>query len=325
MVNSFSHHHVTGRDIEHIQLNQLGSIPSFPLLIPTKTHNLRVDHSLEIDWVGIEIDRILSLFNKLPRMPQKSSLTPKAFRELAQVGERTKVIVVLNGVDSKLEKFWGMDRLQLYEMMEKSSVNAVTGPTFSIYDQTTGGYPMAESHRVTMMRRHFRVIQELSDNEFFTIPNVYFRNQYDIDRWINWLKGNKSIKVLSRDLTCTRSGKEFESYLQQLIELIKGTHRSFHVLFQGISASKADYVIRKMSEINCTCSLITSDPIIKGSNGYEFVFRGKERPITKKQPNHHWSQIATQNIKVLNDYLKALVSEMPIYSSGQQMNRLDVK
>ncbi len=314
--DSFAIHHYTGRDLNDVQFNQDALYQPLPLIIPSKTYVLPEGFQLNVRWAAIDIEKTLSIF-KNPFAHSDDTEWAIAVRKAARVHKNTKLLAVLNGNDNDLERFWGSNRHNVYNTMKMSNVSAVTGPTFSVNDITKDKRNIPESHRVTMLRRHHRVMQELAERDLIPVPNVYCRNEHDVKIWIDWLSKNESIKFLSRDLTCTRQvNAEYNRYVSQLVEIIKGTKRSFHIIFIGPSQSKAANLMEQFSKLGCTCTFVVSDPIISGSKGYGLVYQNAKPPTKEKNIDLYRPKIATKNISVLNDHLLAVASQLPIYKEN---------
>lgn len=309
--DSFAIHRYTGRDLDDVQFNQDALDKPLPLIIPSKTHLLPEGFQLDVRWAAIDIEKILSNF-KDPSAHSDDTQWTTAVRKAARVPKNTKLLAVLNGNDNHLERFWGSNRHNFYKTMAMSNLSAVTGPTFSVNDFTEDDWNIPESHRVMMLQRHHRVIQELADDGLIPVPNIYCRNEHDVKIWIDWLSKNESIRFISQDLTCSR--QNYEGYISQLIKIIRGTGRAFHIIFPGAS-SKAPQLMKQFSEIGCTCSFVISDPIFSGFNGFELIFRGDGTP-KKEKSNLYWPHIALKNIRILNNHLLTVALQLPIYKDN---------
>jgi hypothetical protein len=180
---------------------------------------------------------------------------------------------------------------------------AATGPTFSVYNQTNSKEPEPDSHSVLMLRRQFKVLQELHDNNINPIPNIYWRNKRDRDEWIKWLSLNNSINVISRDFSSTKRGYEFENGIKYLIDIIMQVGRRIHVLLNGIGHAKIERVIKLFTDVNCTYSFLTSDPIICGRRGWALLPQSSTRLEVVKQIDVPFPVLALQNVSALTESL----------------------
>jgi hypothetical protein len=213
-----------------------------------------------------------------------------------------------------LESFWASDRVEIYNALKKSDFVASTGPTFSIYEYKEK-LRVPDSHSVLMLRRHHQVVQELDLINIIPIPNIYWRNNRDILKWIQFLSKNEFISTISRDFTCTTRGQERKHYFEQLVELIQRVGRKLHIIFQGTSIADAFNVINRLAQIGCTCSLATPDPIIKGLKGKELLFNGGKPPKILKNTTNSPAELVFNNLYVMKKYLSAVAEPLSIYSS----------
>ena len=137
----------------------------------------------------------------------------------------------MNGADNRLERFWASNRLSYYEFIQSFGLQAITGPTFSIHEcERKTGLLLPEAERVMNLMRHHQVLQEMNDYFATPIPNLYARNEYDLARWVEWLRENSHVTQVALDLSCRSQNKLFRSDLVTLIEQIK---RPLHILFTG--------------------------------------------------------------------------------------------
>jgi hypothetical protein len=274
--------------------------------------NIQLNH--DWDWVGIDLKLLVSKHKDPPIYPKSYLDSPFEVRKFANVTKDCNLLAIMNGKDGLLESFWASDRVEIYNALKKSNFVASTGPTFSVY-----GYKeklrVPDSHSVSMLRRHHQVVQELDFRNIIPIPNIYWRNNRDILKWVEFLSKNEFISTISRDFTCTTRGQERKYYFEQLVELIQRVGRKLHIIFQGTSVAEASNVINRLAQIGCTCSLATPDPIIKGLKGKELSFNGEKPPKILKNTINSLPELMLNNLYVMQKYLRAVAAPLSVYSS----------
>jgi hypothetical protein len=307
--DSYSEYFQAGKSLSELCISQnLSKKQRLPLLIPSQTRQL--SESVNLDCAAVLIYDILSKHKKSPLKPSKKLKSPSITRKSFRVEENGILVAVLNSQDDKLEKFWASDREEIYGSIKKNNFWAVTGPTFSINIWDDSGIPIPESHSVVMQRRQNQIMQELYDHSIVPIPNIYWRNEFDCFSWIDFLTENKSINVISRDLSASKwRGEEYEAIISDFIDLILKVGRGFHIIFNGVGHAKVSKVLEQFAEIGCTCSFISSDPVLKGSFGELFSSN-----LIPEKSDLTLKENALNNIFIMQEYLSKISSSFSIYS-----------
>lgn len=296
-----------GRALEDVGINQKPPDVPFPLVIPLRTNRLK--KSVKNRIVGIQLDQIITKA-KNPNIRQALQSKSKANKSY-HVSRGTEFIAVLNSNDKYLEALWRMpDRNKFYTALRKIGIKYVTGPTFSIYGEGTR-HPA--SHNVAMLMRHNRIIQELDEQGFIPIPNIYWRGELDIDRWMTWIAANP-IYFIARDFSLASKASGEFSVMNRFIEMIKTIKKPLHIFFTGIGIGHAKYLVQEINSIEGhTCTIVSSDPIMKGIAGGE-----KLRPTSltyRPQLEMDRAETALFNIEVFEDIL---YRELHQFNKGQQ-------
>lgn len=203
-----------------------------------------------------------------------------------------------------------MERLAFYSALEKCRFSAVTGPTFSINAESQE-HPAA--HNVIMLLRHHRVLDEVGSTGLMAIPNLYWRTARDRRRWAEWLGANPTVRVVSRDFTCTSYGKPFWEQFRGLVEIMGQVDRSLHVITQGVSKTKAAAVLEELAKEGGTASLVTSSPILKGHHGEKWHYRGAHEPEVQVGSQADRSALAVHNLQVMERHLQSIADELAPY------------
>ena len=252
-VSTFLTHFEQSKDIRDVSICHKADILDLPLVLPIKggKNNIRISAKI----AAVDLVELLAFFNT------QNKGVP--LYERARVDSSTILVGVLNSVDSVLERFWNLpNRVEFFTFLANAGIVAVTGPTFSLYDYYDGR-PVPDSHKVLMLRRHHQVLSEIAEAGMVAIPNLYFRNQYDIDIWSDWLRKN-DVRFIMRDFSMNKNPSLFlDSEVEAIKKMIISSGKSLHVLFTGVGTAKAESFLQQFAAIGCRCSFITSDPLNK--------------------------------------------------------------
>lgn len=316
--DTFSAHVVSGLSLNDLQIEQRLEV-DFPLLIPVQTNNLPSHVTIHSDWIGIDLRYVVTQHEKAPIYPRTHLTSAESAREFARGQEGCNLLAILNGTDRLLESFWNSDRVAICKALKVGGFMAATGPTFSVYKRTNPEDELEsrlipETHSVTMLRRHHRAVQEIAETGIASIPNLYWRDERDRACWSDWLKANPSVKTVSRDLSGTKRGVEYRRQLRHLADLISTVERPLHVLLQGIGRAKGADALAKLAAAGATCSLCTSDPVLKALKGKAFSYREEAPPVIEDRNSATTPTLALNNIEVMQQHLKAVASTLSVYS-----------
>lgn len=288
----------------------------FPVFIPDQTYNLPADVRLNCEWVAIGLKQLISQRIDVPAQPHSWLTSFSLVRRRARVSKNSRLLAVFNAADDLLESFWGMERTEFYSALIASEFDGVTGPTFSINKYASEGKRtrIPDSHSVMMLSRHHRVMAELGERFRLPIPNIYWRNDKDLEKWREWLKRNEKISCIYHDFSATK-GNDYEQFLCSLLDLLCGVGRPLHLLVTGIGCARAATVIKQFSGVGCRVSVISADPIIKGMKNKGMIYRGEECPDVVPMPESKLSEIAVANVHVMEQHLRAVIDSLPMYST----------
>lgn len=305
--DTFEEHIREGRALEDVKINQKPPDVPFPLVIPLRTNRLK--KTVKNRVVGIQLDQIITKAKdpNIRQALQSKSVANKTFN----VSRGTRFIAVLNANDKFLEALWRMpDRNTFYTALRNIGVTLITGPTFSIYGEHAK-HPA--SHNVAMLMRHHRIIQELDDQGFIPIPNIYWRREQDIDRWLTWIAANP-IYCIARDFSLASKASGTFSAMNRFLEMIKAIKKPLHIFFTGVGIVHARHLVREFNDIEGhTCTIISSNPIMKGIAGGEKL---NSTSLTyRPQQEMSRAETASFNLRAFED---VLYREQQQYNDGQQ-------
>ncbi|MAQ95702.1 MAG: hypothetical protein CMM84_19520 [Rhodothermaceae bacterium] len=203
---------------------------------------------------------------------------------------------MLNGDDDRLEGFWGMDRTAFLMSLRGQGFRLVTGPTFSVYDDEPA------SHRTVMMMRHLQIVREAHALGLIVAPTLYWRGDYDIATWAEWLNANPSVRYVSRDFSRTKQDGPFEEQFAPFLSLLQRVGRPLHALVQGVGAARAANVLARLGGVGCTGSVVTASPIVMGNRGSALVLQlGRLKEVRDSETPH--PLLAERNVLALMAHL----------------------
>jgi hypothetical protein len=284
-------------------------------MIPTLTDRMDAGTELNVGWFGIQLISLLTVRDD-------GSGTAKAWPsrqqlQIAQrVGSSVKPIVALHGDDRLLRAFWGMDRPRFYQMLCGVGVEIVTGPTFSVFDDSSR-WPASTS--VMMLLHHNRILEELYRYGFIAAPNIFCRSDRDKLNWIAWLTEHPEVSLLSRDFSCTPIASSYLPELQELTNIINAVGRKFHVLVQGIGIAKAAQTIATLESVGATCSIMTGQPHLLGRGG-EAITRLQGGLSRRRSLSLPRGELGLQNLGVFADWLLERVDGSSLYAKRSWAN-----
>lgn len=289
------------------------SAPRLPLFIPLYTDALPLGLELPFGFVGATAKQ---LFGR-PRKDQSigsrlRGRSPDKLRRHLRVSPRTNIVGILNGSDRLLEGFWGMARSDFFQHAHQANVALFTGPTYSV---TTEIGVRVAGHNVAALRRHHRIIQELSDHGLSAIPNLYWRTERDLDEWVDWLNDQPHLFAVSRDFSRSKLGGLFDLHMSGVIDIVRRVRRPLHVLLVGVGLSKAEHALQRVTEAGAICSFAMASPVLRARSGGErlhIAARGK--PEYVKDYSHTGADLIVPNLQTAEEHLLGLVRDWPEYS-----------
>ena len=307
------------KSLDQVPLIQ-SKVFSLPVFIPLRTCQLPRDTRLPLRWAGVGLRYLLSEHVASASQPRRSLRSPEALRAASRVVPGTQILGVLNASDILLERFWGMKRSRLFSAMQQAGVGVATGPTFSVYYEDAPA-----SHNVTMLMRHHQVMYELQRAGHFVIPNLYWRDYRDRLAWVDWLKDNPSIGIISREFAVGIKEGRFLEDLAGLIEIIQRTGRRFHVLLVGVGVRTTKAALLHLDQIGCTATVVSPSPIMEVRvRGQALEYRGINEPA-EVPSDELFESLAIKNIHVMERFVTELAASLDSYRDyGMLSNRLPV-
>lgn len=293
-----------GLSLDQLDLTQPVLPGRLPVLIPLRTRSLSAYDGRQLDWAAVNLEGMVSLSSDRTRVTLRERIKGNHIdlRRALKLGRSTKVLAVLNGLDEVLEAIWPKDvRTSLIDRLRATGINAVTGPTFSV----TQAEP--SSHRVYMMMRHHKMLQEMFDSGMLVIPNLYWREDdvRDLDLWANWLRMNPTVQLVSRDFTRDKHYGTFTRHLDGLIRIVRGSGRHLHVIVLT-GPNFGGMAIRRLAHAGATCTVVSGNPIIAGLHGKRLCggVRGMREIVD--YTSTRGSGLAIENVTRMEEHLASI-------------------
>ena len=308
--DTFAGHLEAGFGLADVRVFQPRAFSSLPSFIPLRSNELPVgDHAAGFDWVGVDLETLFSLRRDgkvTLREPFRSGGDVRAF---LRVNDRTNLLAVLNGQDNLLEGFWGVDRPKILRQLADVGFVACTGPTFSVYEKIKEAdlfladgrvvqdfRPVPAAHTAVMLRRHHRCIVEAAEASLLPVPNLYDLTAHHREAWAEWLRASPHVHCVTRDFSRTPAeGDDYRRNLRGLIEILRGTGRTLHVLLVGIGRAKMEGAVAFVREVGCTASIVTGDPIMQAVTGGKGL--NAEETGYEKRPETSREDLALSNLR----------------------------
>jgi hypothetical protein len=288
-----------GLDLNDLAITQ-NLQEQFPLLIPLRTDDFpHKDSILPLRWAGVDATHLKQRILTGPISAPKFS-DAQALRAFLHVPSTCRLMAVMNAQDKILERFWALnDRIGRFQQLRDYGFELSTGATFSVVERTTEDTFVPRFHNLVMQRRHHRVLSDIQGADLNAVPNFYWLDEREADRWVEWLVRNPTVRYVSREFTRTRRGDDVEAILEALLFLLGRTNRTYHIFLIGPGPAVAAYVLQRLAVEGHTGTILTSDPIIKGMKGrlYDSNFKG----ILDESRDR--DEITIQNINMLESYL----------------------
>lgn len=314
LVDSARQQYVAGLDWQDVALSQHIE-GDFPLFIPVRTADFPAGGGLlPLRWAAADgtqiIERILAGRTAAPKFA-----SPARLRAYLRVVDDCRLLAIMNTQDKLLERFWAMrDRVGKFQRLASYGFELSTGATFSVTEDTTENTPVPRFHNLVMQRRHLRVVSEIQQAGLTSVPNLYWLDEREEQRWITWLICNPTVRYVSRDFTRTRQGTAFEERLAALIKLLNQAGRSFHVFLVGPGPAVAAKALNCLATSGHTGTIITSDPILQGMKGklYNTAFRAISAPARTKP------DVVLENIELFETQLLNAVANYPSFARASR-------
>lgn len=273
----FENYLAEGRFFEHLTVQQTKH-KLFPLYVPLLTHFNKKYQKLPIRWAAANVNTMLNSRKRMGAALKGSFDSEATTRQFLSVDDECNLWAIFNGKDHQLESLWGMgpaERSDMFDHLNEIGFSLATSATFSISDLTHRKTPIPQAHNVVMQTRHNQVSHELQNAGLNSIPNIYWRDgeRNDIDRWVRWLIANPDVQTISRDFTSTRRLPTALAKMNELMQLLELTGRSFHIIIVGTGVISAPKLMQTLNRKGHTGTIVTSAPIYdagKCAVRYEF-------------------------------------------------------
>ena len=249
-IDSFRRRLREGLPLAALRLSQ----PAFdlPPLLLSRSESLPAEFDLPDGWVGVHLRTVLS------HVRTKSTWRDPAaeIRSQLHVNPSCRLVGVLSGDDDLLETLWGIEPRRFFSRMREASIEILTGPTYSIYDENPA------SHSVAMLLRHHRFCAEAFAAGFSVIPNIYYRSRSDRSKWELWLRENPDVHTVARDFSRTKHVTSFRTEIDGLLGILRAINRPMRVLITGVGEQKMTEARQALSQVGALTSFVSPRAIV---------------------------------------------------------------
>lgn len=200
-VNAFLEE-VDGLDMSTVTIGSKSGLLS--PVVPVIPYSMFSLPSSTVPWevVGITINDILTKRIRLKSghyyVPDGTTIDRKILTSPIFAGKR--VVLFSTGRDVLIETLW-WDRhdADLFNTLTSMGFYAITGMNFSLFE---GECPFAQALNI---KKSLSYAGEIDGRGIWSIPHVYARNQYQRDRWKEWLNANGGVSTVTINSQLQRS------------------------------------------------------------------------------------------------------------------------
>lgn len=313
-VDSARAQYKAGLDLRDLTVSQQVQEP-FPLFIPLRTADFPLKGArLPLRWAAVDATHVKERLLTGPLTVPKFA-NPQVIRAFLRVADTCRLLAVLNAQDKILERLWALpDRIGRFQQLKGYGFELSTGASFSVVERTTEDTFVPRFHNLVMQRRHQRLLSEIQQAGLDAVPNLYWLDEREADRWVEWLRRNPTVRYVSRDFTRTRQGDSVKAIVESLLKLLGRTKRTYHVFLVGPGPAIAATALQRLAAEGHTGTILTSDPIMQAVYGkrYNSNLKAVYAAGSAKE------EIALKNIESLETYLLAAVAGTAISQYARQ-------
>ncbi|MDI6711023.1 MAG: DUF4417 domain-containing protein [Bacillota bacterium] len=215
---------IQGTDFPSLPVTRIPILNQLPAVIPLLTDRWDAERPYGLQWVAIGIGLIF----------RKSGINFDALSDLPsflRIPKSTKILLVNHGEDSFLENYWRFSKVRGYaQAIKKSGIVLATGLNFSLFDE----HPRL-THLVSM-KKSLITTKELIEAGVPAIPHMYWKNQADLDRWVDFLNRNPHVNAVSVNFTYRRANDVFASGIKDLQWIRGKINRQITCFVIGVSS-----------------------------------------------------------------------------------------
>jgi len=219
--------------------------PVLPGVIPELTDRWDAEEPYPYKWIGVGIGL---LYNK-------SGLKLESLKNLhvyLKIPEETQIILINHDEDWLIEDYWRNALIKGYiEALARSNIVLATGFNYSLFDEH------ARMTHLISMKKSLITAKELTEAGLPTIPHLYWKTRRDLNRWIDFLKKNSSIRMVSLNLTFKKTKREFNRAVRDAKYIADNTGRKIRWLAVGVfNANKVKYLTKQLSHVSVVSAKI---------------------------------------------------------------------
>jgi len=202
------------------------------------------------------------------------------------------VLLINFAKDAILERMWTAQH-KVVASIAASRLDAVIAPNYSVF------WTEPRMEQLINMKRSLVNFAQLQAHGVPAIPHIYWRRQEDLQRWVEWLRANPSVNVISVNLQMLKPLDEWKFVLRGLKWLVEALPP--HILFMLAGKTSAQR-IADLKDTVPNFSLINKLPYVSAFMHHRLVYEdGAIRRL--RHPDSSASELFPENIQAFAQLL----------------------
>ncbi|WP_158279869.1 DUF4417 domain-containing protein [Coraliomargarita sinensis] len=238
--------------VKHLEVPEDCNVPCY---IPRiSTGGSRRDHPVESDFVALSLYDLFALKGADNYRSRFSGA--RDLRKKFKLKQDTKILVVANNFDRRLERFWRYhDRLNVVRNLSEFNLWGLVIPNFSFFREAP------RTHSLYSRKRIEFVMKTLTSAGLPIIPHlqasVYFEKDWEY--WLHFLRRYPEVRTVSAEFGTGWLQKELaDRAIEKMRELSGQLGRPLHLL-----ALAGGGVYRELRDVFETVTLVNHTPYMK--------------------------------------------------------------
>lgn len=240
----------------------------------------------QYEVIGLNIKHIIET-------PQK----PKIIIDILNqpIFKNKRVILFASGKDALIEKLWRLSTDNKYfETMGEMGFYTATSVNFSLYE---GECPIGHALN---MKKTLVTLNIMQQSGLPCIPHTYWINEYQLERWIEWLLANPQIHTVTINCQCYKTGEEHASVTSGIMKILKKVPRPIHFLLEGPKQN----LLKRLTGISDLIHVAILFPSISALNSTELTSSKQKLEPVNAYGQKSVEQLLTHNNLEYEKFLK---------------------
>jgi hypothetical protein len=307
-------HEVDGLDFDTVKGRKSSlSLPRFIPIIPRDFFDLPSEY-IKARVVGISLT---DLVRTRPRKRNgRCKLSQSKLRIRKDVLQRSafagkKVVLLMSGPDILIEDVWReMIDSDFLKQLPRVGADLCTAINFSLFP---GECPVAHALN---LKKSLKSIEMLTRAGIPAVPHVYQLNTNHTQRWIEWLRMNPVVRLISVNCQFSHDRESAKMQCAGVIALSKAIGPELRFLLEGPSK----LVLNELAEKSCLdrVTVATKGPLIAARNHRLFHVRGLSLSEQWRTPMRT-HQILPHNLREYAKFLENLTHGVSISLALEQL------